>query len=133
MICRGISPSAAPGKTPEDWRKSFYYHFYEYPGWHFVKRHYGVRTERYKLMHFYHDIDAWELYDLKTDPAEMNNVYGNPDYAEVQEKMTQELKRVQEKCGDSHDRALEIVGQYPHGSLPGWYKGAKTGANKQKR
>jgi len=52
------------GETPANWRKSMYHHYYEYPGWHIVKRHYGVRTERYKLIHFYHDIDAWEMYDL---------------------------------------------------------------------
>ncbi len=52
-------------KEPAGWRKSLYYHFYEYPAEHMVKRHYGVRTERYKLIHFYNDIDVWELYDLR--------------------------------------------------------------------
>lgn len=64
------------GKNVEDWRTSLYYHFYEYPSEHAVKRHYGIRTERYKLIHFYNDIDTWELYDLQTDPQEMNNIYG---------------------------------------------------------
>ena len=65
------------GEKPADWRKSLYYHFYEYPAEHMVKRHYGVRTERYKLIHFYNDIDVWELYDLQADPTEMHNLYGS--------------------------------------------------------
>lgn len=57
-----------------------YYHYYEYPhGWHKVKRHYGVSTQRYKLIHFYNDIDQWELYDLQEDPQEMNNIYESAD------------------------------------------------------
>ncbi len=56
-------------------RKSVYYHYYEYPIWHQVQPHYGIRTDRYKLMHFYYSMDEWELYDLKTDPTEMNNIY----------------------------------------------------------
>ena len=58
------------GQTPADWRKSFYYHYYEYPGPHNVRRHYGVVTDRYKLVHFYEpDIDDWELFDLQERPA----------------------------------------------------------------
>jgi arylsulfatase A-like enzyme len=75
--------------TPaKEWRSAVYYHYYEYPyGAHNVKKHYGIRTERYKLIHFYNDIDAWELYDLKTDPHEMNNVAGNPEYAAVTDSL----------------------------------------------
>ena len=62
------------GENPADWRKSLYYHYYEYPAEHMVKRHYGVRTDRYKLIHFYNDIDDWELYDLKNDPNEMHDL-----------------------------------------------------------
>lgn len=69
------------GGHPEDWRESIYYHFYEYPAEHMVKRHYGVRDERWKLIHFYDDIDAWELYDLEADPRELHNLFGNPAYA----------------------------------------------------
>ena len=66
------------GQHPRHWRKGLYYHFYEYPAEHAVKRHYGVRDKRYKLIHYYNDIDVWELYDLKKDPTEMHNIYGQP-------------------------------------------------------
>jgi arylsulfatase A-like enzyme len=70
------------GQTPDDWRDSLYYHYYEYPGWHMVHRHEGVYDGRYKLINFY-DLEEWELYDLETDPKEMTNQYHNPEYAEV--------------------------------------------------
>ncbi len=112
------------GQTPSDWRKSMYYHYYEYPGWHMVKRHYGVRTERYKLMHFYYDIDAWELYDLQKDPNELNNVYEDPAYADIITDLKAELKRLQKKYGDSDELARKYIQENPEGDMP---------ANRQKR
>lgn len=64
-------------------RDDIYYHYYEYPGVHNVKRHYGIRTERYKLIHFYYDCDEWEFYDLQSDPEEVNNLVGDTDYSEI--------------------------------------------------
>ena len=88
------------GKTPGDWRHSIYYHYYEHPhGWHNVRRHYGVRSERYKLIHFYIE-DDWELFDLVADPNELNNVIADPDYAQVVNEMKQELVRLQAYYGD---------------------------------
>ena len=89
------------GKTPKGWRTSTYYHYYEYPAVHSVKRHYGVRTRRYKLIHFYHDIDEWELYDLEKDPREMKNVLGDPAYADTVNELKAELKRLREKYKDT--------------------------------
>jgi arylsulfatase A-like enzyme len=88
-------------KTTKDWRKSMYYHYYEYPAVHSVKRHYGLRTERYKLIHFYYDIDEWELYDLKNDPQEMKNVYDDPQYADTVKKLKAELQRLRKKYKDT--------------------------------
>jgi len=82
------------GKTPDDWRTSIYYHYYEYPAVHSVKRHYGVRTKQYKLIHFYNDIDEWELYDLKKDPHELKSVYSDPAYTDIVKELTAELKRL---------------------------------------
>jgi arylsulfatase A-like enzyme len=88
------------GKTPGDWRKSFYYHYYENPGGHNVARHYGVTNGRHKLIHFYalegKKIDDWELFDLQKDPNELTSVFGDPAYAQVQTKMTKELDRLRE-------------------------------------
>ena len=87
----------------ENGRDAIYYTYYEYPSVHMVKRHYGVRTERYKLMHFYYDIDEWELYDLEKDPTEMINLYGQKEYEEVQKKMHLRLSELREKYGDSDE------------------------------
>ena len=65
-----------------------------------VKKHYGVRNERYKLIHFYNDIDVWELYDLQEDPTEMHNLYGQSGYEEVTKEMMQELLKLQEQYDD---------------------------------
>lgn len=88
------------GEHPARWRSALYYHFYEYPAEHKVKRHYGIRTERYKLIHFYNDIDEWELFDLKNDPYELQNLYGRPAYDSVAAGLKTELTALQEKYGD---------------------------------
>lgn len=82
---------------PSDWRQAIYYHYYEFPNEHGVKKHYGVRTDRYKLIHFYEDIDTWELYDLENDPKEMNNLYGLPEYEMVTTTLKTRLDELQEK------------------------------------
>jgi len=92
------------GETPSDWRKSIYYHYYEYPAVHSVKRHYGVRTLRHKLIHFYHDVDEWELYDLEKDPHELNNVYADPAYAAVATELKAELERLRAQLKVPEDR-----------------------------
>ena len=100
------------GRTPKNWRQAMYYHYYEYPAEHKVKRHYGVRTERYKLIHFYYDIDAWELYDLQQDPHELNNVYSDPAYADIVKQLETELRRLQKRYGDSDELAQQYVQEY---------------------
>lgn len=88
------------GDTPEDWRKAAYYHYYEYPAEHSVKRHYGIRTADFKLIHFYNDIDEWEMYDMKKDPNELNNVFGKAEYAGKQAELMSLLKEVQKEYRD---------------------------------
>ena len=88
-------------KSPKNWRDAIYYHYYEYPAEHNVRRHYGVRTDRYKLIHFYgHDVDAWELFDLKKDPHEMNNIYGQPAAKKIQKQMHKRLEELQIQYDD---------------------------------
>lgn len=89
------------GKSDKWKRKSVYYHYYEYPSVHMVKRHYGVVTKEYKLAHFYYDIDEWELYDRLNDPNELNNVYHDPKYQEVVIEMKNELKKLRLKYKDN--------------------------------
>jgi len=88
------------GESVPDWRQSMYYHYFEYPNEHNVIPHIGVRTQRYKLIHFYYDMDAYELYDLKNDPHEMNNVFADPKYAAVVKELKMELVRLQKKYRD---------------------------------
>jgi arylsulfatase A-like enzyme len=99
---QGVSlvPLLKNEKAPANWRKALYYHYYEYPGEHAVRRHYGVRTERYKLIRFYGDIDEWELFDLQADPMEMNNLYGKTGYEKITGELCAELKRLQEQYDD---------------------------------
>ncbi|VGO16345.1 Arylsulfatase [Pontiella desulfatans] len=88
------------GDAPEDWRTSLYYHYYEYPGAHSVRRHEGVAGKRFKLIRFYGkdvpDGEEWEFYDLEQDPAEMNNVYASSEYAAQIKKLKAELKHLKE-------------------------------------
>jgi len=98
------------GKTPRDWRESFYYHYYEFPGPHSVARHYGVVTDRYKLVRFYEpEMDYWELFDLRKDPKELRSVYGDPEYAKVRKRLEGELARLR--------RELKVPEQDPPETL----------------
>ena len=87
------------GNKPDDWRKSIYYHYYEYPSYHQVPRHNGIRTERYKLINFY-EFGEWEFYDLKTDPDELKNLYGNPEKKELINDVRKQLLKLQKGYGD---------------------------------
>ena len=94
------------GKTPADWRKSVYYHYYEYPSVHMVPRHFGVRTDKLKLMKFY-EFDEWEFYDLENDPDELTNQYNNPKYATQIAEMKVELERLRTHYADDSDVAVK--------------------------
>lgn len=96
---RSFLPNITSG-TPADWRRSFYYRYYIQGGEHNTPAHYGVRTTRYKLIHYYKD-DEWELFDLKRDPEELNNLYGQPAYAKVTAALKNELYRLKAAVGDA--------------------------------
>jgi len=82
-------------------RDASYYHFYSH-GENNLPEMIGVRTAEYKLIHYPGMDDAyqWELFDLKRDPDEMRNLYGNPEYSEVLEQMESELKLLIQSVGD---------------------------------
>jgi arylsulfatase A-like enzyme len=82
------------------WRQSMYYHYYEYPHWHHVQPHYGIRTDRYTLAHFYYNIDKWELYDNSKDPQQMNNIINDPNYTKVIKKLKRDITVLQKQYKD---------------------------------
>ena len=96
------------GERVSDWRIAHYYHYYEYPSVHSVKRHYGIATDRYKLMHFYYDIDEWEMYDLETDPHEMQNVYNDPSYQIIRDELHRRLDDLREKYGETAEDSFRM-------------------------
>ena len=100
----------------DNWgRESVYYHYYEYPAEHAVKRHYGIATKKYKLIHFYYDVDEWELYDLTKDPDEMNNVYYDSEYSDIRERLKVDLKELRKKYKDSEELDTRFIEQYKEG------------------
>jgi len=116
--------SAVPilrGETPPDWRTATYYRYWMNMTHHDNPAHYGIRTKDYKLIFFYGlPLDAagaldtrtqpgWELYDLREDPYELNNVYGRPQYAEATKQLKAELLRLKDEIGDSDEKYPELM------------------------
>ncbi len=111
MQGRSLRPVLA-GQTPADWRKAFYYQYYEYPQPHHVRPHYGVVTDRYKLVQFYGTgEDYTELFDLQKDPQEMKSVFGEPAYAATKKELQTELVRLRKE--------LQVPEQVPPESFGG--------------
>lgn len=88
------------GRRPRYWRTSIYYHYYEFPAVHMVAKHYGVRTQRHKLIYYY-ETDEWELFDLEQDPHELKSVYADPAYTDVVRGLKIELKRLRTYYNDT--------------------------------
>lgn len=100
-------------KGEDTWtREAVYYHYYEYPAVHMVKRHFGIVSKAYKLVHFYYDVDEWELYDRMKDPSELNNVYDDPAYASIVIQLKLELKDMRIKYQDSQELDQEFIEVY---------------------
>lgn len=88
------------GRTPADWRKSFYFQYFEYPANHYVRPHYGVVTDRYKLVRFDPVGEPyWELFDRQRDPQELKSVYDDPAYAQTRTELAGELDRLRRELG----------------------------------
>ena len=94
--------SLAEGKQDPHWRKDWLYEFYEYPGFENVRPSRGVRTERYKLIHYFLEPEEWELYDLQTDPDEANNLYGKPGSEEITKHLKERLQALRTQTGDTY-------------------------------
>ncbi|MDR3638190.1 MAG: sulfatase [Isosphaeraceae bacterium] len=99
-------------QTPADWRTSFYYEYYEYPVPHHVRPHYGVVTDRYKLVHFYTpDVNYWELFDLKEDPRELRSVHDEPAYAQVVADLKKEVVHLRDQLQVPAEPPREAYGR----------------------
>jgi arylsulfatase A-like enzyme len=101
-------------QPPADWRTEFYYHYYEHPAVHNVARHYGIVTDRYKLVYFYEpEFNYWELFDLKNDPDELKSVYDDPSYADVQKQLHADLDKLRtqykEPAQDPPDSIIKMT------------------------
>jgi N-acetylglucosamine-6-sulfatase len=116
MHGRSFAPILA-GKTPGDWPKSSYYRYWMHMAHHDNPAHFGVRTKEYKLIFFYGrnyksggpkpTQPGWELYDMKKDPHEMNNIYRNPKYAKVVKELKADFLRLRKKYEETDEK-------YPH-------------------
>ncbi len=106
------------GKTPKDWQKGMYYHYYEFPYWHHVQPHYGIRTKKYTLAHFYYNIDVWELYDLEKDPEQMHNIINDPQYNNVIKDLKAQLKDLMIKYENNKSLAdFRVITDADFGSI----------------
>jgi len=94
------------GETPRDWRTAMYYRYYHDPGHHNTRAHYGVRTATHKLIYFWTK-DQWELFDLRTDPAELKNLYGRPGQEAVTAELKATLARLRKELQDDDRFAKE--------------------------
>jgi arylsulfatase A-like enzyme len=106
--------SNVEGHTPRDWRRAMYYRYWMHnDGDHHVPGNYGIRTDRWKLIYYYgrplgkaganppDTTPEWELYDLRGDPREMKNLYGDAKYAPVVRDLKAQLDRLQREAGDT--------------------------------
>ncbi len=106
------------GETPKKWQTGAYYHYYEFPYWHHVQPHYGIRTQKYTLAHFYYNIDVWELYDLEKDPDQINNIINNPEYANVISVLKSQLKGLMVKYENNKSLAdFRTITDTDYGSI----------------
>ena len=115
----------AEGKPDVRWRKEWLYEYYEYPGFENVRPCRGVRTERYKLIHFFLEPQEFELYDLQTDPDEMNNLYGKPGYEELTADLKGRLAALRAQTNDAYQyksTGLPLHGTYGTQSESGLVK-----------
>lgn len=122
MQGRSLRPVLA-GKSPDSWRDAVYYRYWMHLAHHHIPGHYGVRDGRYKLAFFYGlPLDAnlgggnfppstagWELYDLEADPAETRNIYGDPKYKSVTDRLKTRLLELKKEFGDQDERYPELM------------------------
>ncbi|TAM83213.1 MAG: DUF4976 domain-containing protein [Acidobacteria bacterium] len=105
------------GTPPTDWRKDWLYEYYEYPADEQVRPHRGVRTERYKLIHYFLPPQEFELYDLQEDPGELHNLYGDPRYAKLAADLRNRIDQLRKETGDEYEYQMPNAFEYEHQKL----------------
>lgn len=102
MHGRSLLPLLNSKPIQTKWRDALYYRYYERPGPHNVAQHYGIATDRYKLIYYDEKkYGYWELFDLEKDPDELTSVYDQPAYAEIQAQLKVQLQELQTQYGDT--------------------------------
>ena len=104
------------GETPRDWRRSMYYRYYHDPGHHNTRAHYGVRTTTHKLIHYW-QTNAWEMFDLRSDPNELRNLADDPAQQEKVAELKTELARLKKELKDEDQFARELPKDGVDGNL----------------
>lgn len=102
------------GEKPENWRKDWLYEYYEYPGPHNVRKNRGVRTDRYKLIHYYEEPQEFELYDLQQDPGELRNLHGQAASAQLERELLNRIAGLRRETGDVERPAIPASGRDSH-------------------
>ena len=90
------------GEKPKTWRKDWLYEYYEYPGPHNVPKNRGVRTDRYKYIHYYEAPEEFEMYDLQEDPGELHNLYGDHAHAGLAADSRRRLGELRQETDDHY-------------------------------
>lgn len=90
---KSLKPLLEHTVKPEDFRNALYYHYYDFPAFHMVQK------DRYKLIHFYDNIDVWEMYDLVIDLDERANIYNSPACSDIQKQLLTTLNNLQKQYG----------------------------------
>jgi arylsulfatase A-like enzyme len=98
MDGKSIKPLLEGEET--EWRKDFLYEYYEYPAVHSVRKNRGVRTERWKYIHYFEDPEEFELFDLQSDPHEMNNLINDPAYKDIIEQLKSRVTDLRKELKD---------------------------------
>jgi arylsulfatase A-like enzyme len=101
------------GSEVSDWRKDWFYEYYEYPEYEHVEPHRGIRTDRYKLIDFYLQPEQFELYDLQTDPEEKNNLYGRAEHEDLGKRLRARLQELRRETGDQYEYKMEADSKAP--------------------
>jgi arylsulfatase A-like enzyme len=97
------------GNQVTDWRKDWLYEYYEYPGYENVKPNRGIRTERYKLIHYFTSPEEFELYDLQTDPDERHNLYGDTKHKALSDQLWNRMQELRKETGDHYEYSPTVL------------------------